>query len=140
MSVRDIIAERKPPEVSRSGSLKFAQYVRAVQHPGALLDDLERGVVEPEVLETWQAIYPEELEDLRSMLTDEISRQATAGGDFSQRQIRLFDEILGTRDAAYSAMLQNNYRKAEAAKVGPPGGKGIGEQLPTRFDRAVQRY
>jgi hypothetical protein len=138
MSARDLIAKHRPTELSRSGQLRFAQYVRAVQNPGALLDDMDRGVVEPEVLETWQALYPEELDELRQVLTDEISRAAAEGHEFPEKQVRMFDEILGGGDSGYTSMLQKNYEPSERVTMGgPTGGEDI--ELASHFDRAVQR-
>jgi hypothetical protein len=139
-----VIDKHRPPTRTEAEKQRFSEYVRAVQNPGALLDDLEQGRVSPEVLETWEALYPEELEDVRKMVMGEVNRKLSGGHVFDELEVRRLNKLMGHSDDAYTAAMQNNYEQAEpqSAPAGQPGAPvNISKQMSTRFDQAREgRY
>jgi hypothetical protein len=140
MNVRTLIDKHSAPEPTELEKLRFSEYVRAVENPGVILDDLEAGQVSDEVLETWEALYPEELEELRGMVAEEVERNIVAGQEYGEMQVRALNKLMGASDDGYVLAMQRAYEQPEPEMQAPPMGQtNISEAMPTRLDKARWR-
>ena len=53
MNLWTVIDKHRPPQRTEAEKQRFGEYVRAVQNPGALLDDLELSFVERQELRSF---------------------------------------------------------------------------------------
>lgn len=65
------LREVKPPDYEL---VRFARYVKAVQDPSVLVDELERGSLSLETVEAVKSVYPETYEQVRQTILNELSK------------------------------------------------------------------
>ena len=79
----EVPALKRPYKHSDGEVSKFARYMRAVENPAGVLEDMASGTVTNEAVEALKAVYPATYEDMREQL---LARLAEHGSALDYRQ------------------------------------------------------
>lgn len=74
---------------------QFGRYLRYVQRPESVLEDLEAGTLRPEGHEVMRRVYPEDLERIASAIDVAIAKRIGEGGTFTRRFARQVATLTG---------------------------------------------
>jgi hypothetical protein len=118
---------RRRPRVSDGERERFMRYVRAVENPLSVLDDLERGRLTREGVETLRSVYPRMYTGLQSTVLREIATRAERGRPLPYSDELQLNVLLGVATHSSTrpqtiAMLQQNLAGTETAKGSPLAG------------------
>jgi len=105
----------QPWEASDAEKARFMGYVKAVEGPQTILDDMRRGILTPEQQEVAQVIYPRLFEDMRVRLVSKMG-ELKERLPFGQRLVLsslLGPEVLGLDQQAL-AIVQSVHAKSGA--------------------------
>lgn len=104
---------------------KFLSYVRAVDNPASVLDDLRRGKLSPEGVEVLKSVYPELYSQVQQHAAELLASQKKRLDPADARQLgRLLGVVASPeQDPSYVAAIQAGYAAQEAG-AGAPGGAG----------------
>lgn len=134
-------ALRQPWKPSEADLQRWYRRVEVVENPLQVLDDVRRGHVTPEAVETFKAVYAPLFQDLQERM---MSRLATYEGKLSYRQRaalgQLFPDIGRGLEPAKAALVQGSHQSAMVAPKAPPGGGGDaakGKAAESRFDNLL---
>lgn len=107
-------ALQTPWKPSFDQMLKFDRYVKAVNDPMAVMDDLRRGVVTPESVEAMRTVYPKLLSDLQEKM---MTRLQGYSGTLSPQQRNAIQTLFGAQTRDTTATFQQIHQQAAAQKA-----------------------
>ena len=102
----------------------WSQYVRAAQIPQTLLEDLSKGQLTHPTVETWQAVYPEALEELRGIVRAAVKAYRGKVPRSTMQQVKILlgedvtnPELIRMVQQGYADAKQSEQRQGQVGDV-----------------------
>lgn len=104
----------KPSDAEMS---KFNRYLKAIDDPSSVLQDLQQGMLTPESIESLKTVYPEYYNKLKRIAMDEVTKHKGSLPFTKQLQLgMLLGQPVSTAQDANFVMKLQGTAKAEGAK------------------------
>lgn len=133
-------AMRGPWRPSDADLQKWYRRVEVVENPLKVLEDVRRGAVTPEAVETFKAVYAPLFQDMQTRM---MSRLAEYGGTLTYKQRtalgQLFPDVGRGLAPAKAALVQGSFQSAKVQAKEPGGGGDAakGKAAEARFDNLL---
>jgi hypothetical protein len=115
------------PAVSSMEARRFMSYVRGVEEPIAVLEDVKRGVYSPESIEAVQAVYPQTFEEMRTVVMEQVAGLEKPPPYESRRELGILFGIPSDFIFTPGAM----QRMSSGPEMDPAGNPNAGAPAPS---------
>lgn len=90
-----------PREGAKEGARQATEKtLKAIVQPGTVIQDFVDQTLTPEQVKAWEAVYPEALAQIRSIVDAGVTRAKSRGGHFSRKRAEQIAILKGTPGAA----------------------------------------
>jgi len=133
---------KKHYDLSEQETYKFKKYLRAIEKPMSILDDLKRGTLSRESVEAVKFVYPNLYEKIHSTVYDELAQKGREGKpEYKQRlQLNILMDIPTDSALVPEAIAEHQmfYKEAKDAQAGGTISASAAKQMDMSQSQATE--
>jgi len=133
---------KKHYDLSEQETYKFKKYLRAIENPMSILDDLKRGTLSRESIEAVKFVYPNLYEKIHSTVYDELAQKGREGKpEYKQRlQLSILMDIPTDSALVPETIAEHQmfYKEAKDAQAGGAISASAAKQMDMAQSQATE--